>query len=158
MSILPMKIIKVSALNPAQKEFVCSLWNTEYPQKLAMTSQGLDEFLQVQTNQTHFLIQDDAGQVTGWAFTFDRDKERWFAMIIKGTHQRHGLGHLLLNMIKVKETSLNGWVIDHQNDLKQNGEPYLSPLPFYVKNGFIPQPGIRYEDGKISAVKIEWHK
>jgi hypothetical protein len=34
---------------------------------------------------------------------------------------------LLLEKIKKKEEdNLNGWVVDHENDSKQEGEPYIS--------------------------------
>ncbi|MCB0473527.1 MAG: hypothetical protein KDC56_10755, partial [Flavobacteriaceae bacterium] len=59
---------------------------------------------------------------------------------------------------KEKETELNGWVIDHDNDYKINGELYKSPLNFYLKNGFQKSSDRRLELEKISAVKIKWKK
>jgi len=155
---MSMKITKSGTLSYAQKEQVCMIWNNEYPQKLAINPTAFDEFLQVSTGHTHYLIVEDNRGIIGWADTFDRGGDRWFSIIIDGSHQRKGLGHLLLNLIKEKENRLNGWVIDHHNDIKQNGEPYLSPLSFYVRNGFAVHPGTRLEDEKISALKIEWRK
>jgi len=153
-----MKITKSTKLSGAQKDMICQLWNMEYPQKLAITPSAFDEFLEASASQTHFLIIENERDLVGWAYTFDREGDRWFSIIISHAHQGKGLGHVLLNLIKEKETCLNGWVIDHPHDRKQNGQPYLSPLSFYVKNGFTALPDTRLENEKISAVKIEWKK
>ena len=145
-------------LRSEQKEMICQLWNTEYPQNLAITATAFDAFLESSASQTHFLILENERDLVGWAYTFDREGDRWFSIIISHQHQGKGLGHVLLNLIKEKETCLNGWVIDHPHDRKQNGQPYLSPLSFYVKNGFTALPDTRLENEKISAVKIEWKK
>ena len=47
---------------------------------------------------------------------------------------------------------------DGDAQLQQNGQPYLSPLTFYINNGFTALPHARLENEKISAVKIEWKK
>ncbi|MFT4741942.1 MAG: hypothetical protein ACI9L9_002739, partial [Marivirga sp.] len=52
----------------------------------------------------------------------------------------------------------NGWVIDHSNERKSNGRLYISPLNFYLKNGFKKLSRNRLELDKISAVKIKWEK
>ncbi len=155
---MSMKITKSTKLSGAQKDMICQLWNMEYPQKLAITPSTFDEFLEASASQTHFLIIENERDLVGWAYTFDREGDRWFSIIISHAHQGKGLGHVLLNLIKEKETCLNGWVIDHPHDRKQNGQPYLSPLSFYVKNGFTALPDTRLENEKISAVKIEWKK
>ncbi|HSF89677.1 MAG TPA: GNAT family N-acetyltransferase [Saprospiraceae bacterium] len=155
---MSMKITKATKLSAELKDMICQLWNMEYPQKLAITPTAFDEFLEASASQTHFLIMENEKDLAGWAYTFDRDGDRWFSIIISHAHQGKGLGHVLLNLIKEKETQLNGWVIDHPHDRKQNGQPYLSPLSFYVKNGFTALPDTRLENEKISAVKIEWKK
>ncbi len=155
---MSMKITKTSTLRTEQKDMICQLWNTEYPQNLAITTTAFDAFLASSASQTHFLILENERDLVGWAYTFDREGDRWFSIIISHLHQGIGLGNVLLNLIKEKETHLNGWVIDHPHDRKQNGQPYLSPLSFYVKNGFTALPNLRLENEKISAVKIEWKK
>lgn len=67
-----------------------------------------------------------------------------------------GLGSLLLEQLKDKETALHGWVVDHNNYLKSNVETYLSPLNFYLKNEFRVVEDIRLELPHLSAVKITW--
>jgi hypothetical protein len=64
----------------------------------------------------------------------------------------------ILNLAKEKETELNAWVIDHNNDIKKNGNKYKTPLEFYLKNGFEKLTENRLELEKISAVKIKWTK
>jgi hypothetical protein len=61
-----------------------------------------------------------------------------------------------LDELKKNNSVLNGWATDHQNDLKQNKDPYISPIDFYIKNGFVINTSIRIESDKISAVKIRW--
>lgn len=153
-----MKIIKSNTLTKSQKETICFLWNREYPRQLVVTLEELDQFFSPITSHQHFLVLDDADEIVGWAFTFDRDGDRWFSMLINTLYQRLGIGRMVLKLLKEKETHLNGWVIDHPHDIKQNGEAYESPLPFYLKNEFVVQPDIRMENEKISAVKIEWRK
>jgi hypothetical protein len=78
----------------------------------------------------------------------------WFAIIIDDQMQRKGKGSLLLEELKKEKNNLNGWVVDHENDRKKNGEAYKSLLLCYIKNGFITCNGTRIENEKISAVKI----
>jgi len=65
------------------------------------------------------------------------------------------LGTLLLNNAEQDEAELNGWVIDHNMDKKENGDLYPSPLNFYVRNGFEVLKDIRFDNGKLTAVKIK---
>ena len=58
--------------------------------------------------------------------------------------------------IKKNNTILSGWVIDQENEVKQNKDFYKSPIPFYIKNGFTISTDIRIENEKISDVKIKW--
>ena len=153
-----MKIHEIPMLLPDQKAIICYLWNNEFPKKLAITPSVFDDFLVSLGNHKHYLIEGNDSRIMGWAFTFDRDADRWFSMIIDSEFQRQGLGRIMLNLLKENEDRLNGWVIDHSNDFKQNGEPYLSPLSFYTRNGFVAIPEIRFENEKISAIKIEWRK
>ena len=69
---------------------------------------------------------------------------------------RTGLGRKMLDKIKQSEYVLNGWVIDHYNDKKKNGQTYTSPSSFYEKCDFEILKKERLELDKISAVKIKW--
>lgn len=86
-----------------------------------------------------------------------REGEDWFAIILDSKIQGKGNGSLLINEIKKKNTSLNGWVIDNENEVKQNNEFYKSPMPFYIKQGFTILTETRIENEKMSAVKINWN-
>jgi hypothetical protein len=151
-----MRIIKKEVLSFEEKETLCKLWNNEYPEQLNYTIAEFDSYLNGLSKTIHFLLIDDTNIIHGWAFTFLRDDEDWFAIIIDNQMQGKRKGLLFLNEIKKEKSNLNGWVVDHENDSKQNGERYKSPLQFYLKNGFTICKGIRIENEKISAVKINW--
>lgn len=85
-----------------------------------------------------------------------REGEDWFAIILDHQIQGKGNGSLLINELKKNNSSLNGWVIDQENEAKHNKEFYKSPMPFYIKNGFTILTEIRIENEKMSGVKINW--
>lgn len=94
--------------------------------------------------------------ILGWALKFERENEKWFAIILSEIIKGKGLGRKMLNELKKEEQVLNGWVIDHNNDKKKNGQLYVSPLKFYEKCDFEIIVNERLELDKISAVKIKW--
>ncbi|MDJ1506896.1 GNAT family N-acetyltransferase [Xanthocytophaga agilis] len=153
-----MHITIQKGITDLQKASVLKLWNEEYPQKLQYASVAeFDKYLDGLEDKTHFLLREDE-EIIGWAATFKRDEQRWFAILISSVVQGKGYGKKLLNALKEHETHLLGWVIDHNKDSKANGMPYCSPLVFYEKNGFVIQPEIRFESEKMSALRIEWKK
>ena len=101
---------------------------------------------------------NDVNEILGWSFTFNRDKDNWFAIILNSKIHKQGFGSVLLNKLKENNSVLNGWATDHQNDIKKNKEPYISPIEFYTKNGFLVNSEIRIENENLSAVKIRWEK
>ena len=154
-----MKITRTTKLSTAEKSQVLTLWNSQYPVKLAYHSLAdFDVYLQNLTDLTYYLWTDNESTILGWASTFTRDNEKWFAIILTETLQGKGFGRKMLDELKQHESVLNGWVIDHDNDLKKNGEFYKSPLKFYVKCDFNILTDQRIELEKISAVKIKWTK
>jgi len=154
-----MKIIEKKFLSEEEKEILRELWNNEYPVKLHLKTSGdFELYLNSISNLTHYLLFDDSNKINGWAFTFLREQENWFAIILDHQIQGKGNGSLLIDELKKNNTSLNGWVTDHENELKQNNESYKSPMPFYLKNGFIILPDIRIENEKMLAVKINWKR
>ena len=153
-----MEITRKKNLSLQDKEVLLQLWNNEYPEKLNyQTMNEFDLYLDGLSEKNHYLLIDDQSKINAWAFTFVRDNENWFAIILDGNIQGKGNGSLLMNELKKDKTSLNGWVIDHENDVKQNKEYYKSPLLFYIKNGFTIFEEIRIENQKMSGVKINWN-
>jgi GNAT superfamily N-acetyltransferase len=151
-----MDILRSGALSTGQKESILRLWNGEYPVQLAFDSlAGFENYLRALSKPLHYIGVKD-GNIVAWAFAFDREGERWFAIIVSSTVQRKGYGTTLLQKLKEDNSVLNGWVTDHNNDKKRNGEVYFSPCDFYVKNGFRICEGCRLETEKLSAVKILW--
>lgn len=153
-----MKILTTTELSKAQKETILYLWNREYPLQLNITLEGFEEYLGASDRHQHFLMLDDANEVIGWAYTFERDDDRWFSIIINSLYQGLGLGRMMIDQLKENEIRLNGWVIDHDRYVKKNGEAYESPLNFYLKNGFDVLTDFRFENEKMSAVKMVWER
>ena len=154
-----MKFSKTIALSKSSKTQILELWNNEFPEKLNyQTLADLDNYLSNLDDQSHILMKDNRQKIKGWYFDFIRDNERWFAIILDSKMSGKGFGTQLLNLGKEKEAVLNGWVIDHDNDKKRNGDTYTSPLNFYLKNGFELLANNRLELDKLSAVKIRWKK
>lgn len=143
-------------LSKAEKEAIIVLWNQEYPKRLNLENlNAFDEYLNALSQKEHYLLFID-GEIKGWAFTFLREEETWFAIIIDQKVQGMGNGLFLINKIKEIHTELNGWVIYQENELKQDGQFYDSPLNFYLKNDFNICENIRLENDKMSALKIKW--
>jgi GNAT superfamily N-acetyltransferase len=154
-----MKIIETQVLSLEQKDSLMQLWNNEYPAKLNLkTIDDFELYLNGLSETKHYLLFDDSDKINGWAFTFLRENENWFAIILNHEIQGRGNGSLLMNEIKKNNSSLNGWVIDHENEVKQNATLYKSPMPFYIKNGFTICKEIRIENEKMSGVKINWKR
>lgn len=152
-----LKIIQSAELNEKTKKQVFDLWNAEYPEKLSYHSlTDIENYFENLSNLKHFLLLNDANEIFGWALTFERENEKWFAIILSEKIKGKGLGRKMLDELKQTEPILNGWVIDHNNDKKMNGQYYLSPLRFYEKCGFEIITNDRLELDKISAVKIRW--
>jgi len=152
-----MRIIQTENLSEDQKEVLRELWNEEYPARLHLkTIEDFESYLNGISNTKHYLLFDDSDKIIGWTFTFLRDGEDWFAIILNSKIQGKGNGSLLMNEIKKEKASLNGWVIDQENEVKQNNELYKSPMSFYIKNGFTILTETRIENEKMSAVKINW--
>lgn len=155
--LLSMTIVETKYLDDMQKQAVYQLWNDEYPvQIMHKDMDELEAYLTNLSEPRHYLAVNDGNEICGWAFTFDRDGERWFAIIVGDTAQRSGLGTQLLNTLKTNEQALNGWAADHDNDRKRNGEVYRSPLGFYEKNGFEILKDIRLDHPSLSVIKISW--
>ncbi|WP_317899931.1 GNAT family N-acetyltransferase [Aurantibacillus circumpalustris] len=152
-----LKITEVTELDELAKSQVLNLWNAEYPEKLSYkSSEEFDDYMKNLTSLKHLLLTDKENLILGWAFSFERENEKWFAIILSEKIKGQGFGRKMLDKLKQSENVLNGWVIDHNNDKKKNGEAYLSPLKFYEKCGFEILTKERLEVEKISAVKIKW--
>ena len=148
-----MKITKTKTLSEKQSLQINKLWNEEYPIKLK------DRFvilLDGVENYNHYIIEDDEQNVLAWAVDFEKENEIRFSIIVHSNYKGNGLGSMLVERLKTENKLFYGWVIDHNNDLKSNGEHYQSPMPFYLKHGFEILHDVRIESEMITAVKIKW--
>jgi len=151
-----MTIFKLQHLEAHHKQAIFHLWNGEYPTRLRFNEAvDLDRYLSTLQAPHHFFAEQDHN-IIGWAVSFARDEEQWFAIIISSEFHAQGIGKKLLEQVKQNHTALSGWVIDHNNDVRTTGEPYRSPLNFYLKQQFELCDGIRLETPQLSAVKIKW--
>ncbi|MBN2732381.1 MAG: GNAT family N-acetyltransferase [Balneolaceae bacterium] len=154
-----MKFIKTENLNTRQKNQIFTLWNQEYPEKLLLSNvAAFEEYLQNIDDKHHILLCDKHGTIKGWLIYFMRDGERCFAMIIDPSVQGKGWGSKFLDEAKKCNSELNGWVVDHSSELKQNGEKYVSPIGFYKKNGFQVLSDIVTTKEGINGIKVIWKK
>lgn len=152
-----MDFIALSTLSENQKIQLMNIWNQEYPKNLIYnTIQEFESYLCKLVDVNHILLMDETESIKAWYFDFTRLDEKWFAMILSFDYQRRSIGSELLKLAKTRNSILNGWVIDHDYDEKQNGEFYKSPLEFYLKNGFEIISESRLESSQISAVRIKW--
>lgn len=153
-----MKISETTELTMGQKEAILALWNSEYPGEICYSEfADFENYLNNLTDKYHLLLTGEDEEILGWAFQFVREGKLWFAIILSEKIHGQRYGTKMLNVLKKRNTRLSGWTIDHNNSFKQNGNPYRSPLGFYLKNGFTVMQDVRLETEKISAVKIEWH-
>lgn len=156
---MEIKEVNLSLIDSSIKEQLLKLWNSEYPENLFYPSlNDFDNYLSSLFNAKHYLLTLRVNNIQGWAFTFDRENEKWFGIIISETMQGKGYGTLLLRHIFERESELNGWVIEKNNLTKRNSEIYKSPLKFYLKNKFVKIDSVRLETEKLTAVKIKWKR
>jgi hypothetical protein len=150
--------IETKYLNIKHKQEIINLWNEEYPIQLNYKKlEDFENYLENLNNCTHYFIFDSKKNIKAWAFKFERENKKWFAIIIAKEFQGTGLGKSLLEKIKTNETELLGWAIDHSNDVKKNGEKYISPVDFYTKCDF-SITNERLQLNLISAIQIKWRK
>ena len=132
-----MEYIRTTNLTSQYKKDILNLWNSEYPEKLNYQSlSDFENYLNKLTEPSHILLLID-GKVKGWYVDFIREHSKWFVILLDSNIQGKGYGSKMLNLGKEGTNELNGWIIDHNNDLKNNGKNYISPLGFYLKNGFL---------------------
>src|ERR1700712_1589211 len=96
-----MKIVQKEVLSLEEKDSLMQLWNNEYPARLHLkTIDDFESYLNGISNTKHYLLLDDSNEINGWAFTFLREGEDWFAIILDSQIQGKGNGSLLINEIK----------------------------------------------------------
>jgi hypothetical protein len=150
-----MRVIYTEHLSKNQHQQIDFLWNKEYPKNLMNRfSMLLDDAI----NYRHFIIENEQNTIVGWAVLFDKENETRFSIIIAESFKGKGLGCQLITELKKESPCFYGWVIDHSNDVKNDGSIYHSPISFYSKLNFEILNDQRLETPIISAVKIKWQE
>lgn len=150
-----MRFSEKKVLSQIEKEQIRSIWNKEYPVSISHpTLESFENYLTSLQNTVHYLIIENE-LICGWGLTFDREHERWFALIIDRNLQGKGLGKDLIHQMKLKENSLNGWVVIENDSPRLDGSPYPLPIDFYLKNGF-QKTTIVLESAIFTTQKIIW--
>jgi len=154
-----LEIKEVMHLDTAQKRFVMSIWNHEYPSTLAFSSiSALDKYLSSLDQAVHFLLYYEQ-KIVGWCVEFQRDNEAWFAMIIDRNYQGLGIGKQVLRLLTSRNKLLFGWAVNEESEYKRlDGSAYVSPLPFYKKFGFSVISSDVLDTTALKAVRIMWQK
>lgn len=144
------------ALKPSELNELMALWNAEFPAQIAYSSvEELDTYLNGLDALKHYLLKNQAGEIKGWFWLFERDDLPWFAMILSRDIQGQGWGKKLIRWAQKESSFLNGWVVDHPNYHKADGSPYPSPLGFYTALGFRKGKD-RLEVEQLSVAHISW--
>lgn len=147
-----MEIIKTKNLTDIQFQQINQLWNEEYPVNLKDRFKILLDGVE---NFNHYIVEDDSKNILAWAIDFEKDNEVRFSIIVNRKQRGKGLGSFLMKRLKEDLDDFYGWVIDHNDDKKENGENYRSSLSFYVKQGFEVLHDTRIDNDILKAVKIK---
>jgi GNAT superfamily N-acetyltransferase len=154
-----MNFLQTRSLSTTQKEDILILWNSVSPANIAHnTMESLESYFSTLEDVVYTLTLDEHDRIVGWFADFNRDNGRWFAMLLDESIHGKGVGSQLLTQVKSRYNEISGWVIDHSNDARLDGNPYISPINFYLKNGFEIISDIRLELGHLSCVKMMWSK
>ena len=154
-----MKIIGTRKLDENQKRTIISLWNQEFPEKVSLSGlKDFNDYLQELSDRHHLILIDHKGSLQGWLMHFIRDDERFFTMVLNSSVQGNGWGSTLLDKAKETNSELNGWIVGSNSELRQDGEPYTSPIGFYKKNGFDVDQNTKTTLKGINVIKIAWRE
>jgi GNAT superfamily N-acetyltransferase len=144
-------------LTQREKLEIIKLWNQEYPRAMAHAEfSDFEKYLQGLAEVHHILLFEEEEHVLGWLIYFLRDNEQGFALLLDSSLQGKGWGSKILDRAKELNSELNGWVVDHEGELKQNGKPYRSPTEFYRRNGFEIRQDIQRTMKDVSCIKVIW--
>jgi GNAT superfamily N-acetyltransferase len=148
-----MKIHRSITLSANQLNEIETLWNAEYPLKL---KDRFNLLLAETTKNIHYYCTNESGEIIAWSVLFEKENDLRFSIIVASNYQKEGLGSALLSEMKKEGVPCSGWVIDHDTDLKSDGNYYLSPLNFYLKNGFSLDDSCRLNNEMIKAVLVRY--
>ena len=149
-----MALIQKESLTDSEISQIFTIWNQVYPVQLVYEDVlSFKQYLSGLTGAQHILCEVD-GKVDGWLCVFNRHRANWFVIILDPEIQGEGVGKRLMNYAIEAYRSLNGWVVEHNKYVKQDGSTYVSPLGFYQKLGFKVVEGDTLHKDGLECVRI----
>ena len=149
-----MALIQKETLTDSEISQIFTIWNTVYPVQLVYEDVlSFKRYLSGLAKAQHILCETD-GKLDGWLCVFKRDGGNWFVIILDPATQGKGVGKRLMNYAIEAYRSLNGWVVAHDEYLKQDGSTYVSPLGFYQKLGLKVVEGDTLHKDGLECVRI----
>lgn len=145
-------------LSESEKSIIFKMWNEIYPKEFCFqTNKKFELYLSNLKKPRHYIVYSKE-TIKVWLCSFDREGERWFALIVNPKFQKKGNGSQLLEQVQNLEPQLNGWVIATHKLPNRKGDFYQVPLNFYLKNGFLKTDISKFEKEAIELVKIKYSK
>ena len=78
-------------MSKVQKEQILDLWNIEYPMGLLHRHMNdFDAYLEGLMEKSYILLLNEQEHVIGCYIDFNREQDRWFAMILDANYQGKG--------------------------------------------------------------------
>ncbi len=148
----------ITAHAPSEKEMheIFEIWQEGFPKNVVFDSLSDFQAFVGRLVAPTFLLTYDSGAVAAFLIYFTRDDNTWFIMAVSQAQQRRGLGRLLIQKAQLLNLSLYGWVVATGGYSLLNNEPYISPLAFYIKQGFRGNFDEKLAAKGLATVRIEW--
>lgn len=154
-----MKIVQKNTLDQYDKAFVYACWNEVYPEHFCFEDYVQFELYIHQLKEPrHFIIYNNLDNPVGWLCTFEREKQRWFVMLVDDRYKHKNYGSQLLKAAKSIYDELIGWVVVDTASNCKNGSLYRCPVNFYKKNHFITIPNTREMIKGVLLEKMLWNR
>ena len=151
-------IEKYTDIHRSLREELRAIWNLVYPQGIAQrTIEDTNTFLDSKDNRSHYLVLEN-GKLIGWSFTFARDGQNWFSILVHPNYQQKGIGKALVKCMQANNDELCGWMVDKKGYKTLAGKRYYIPLDFYKALDFFVIENCRFDSDLLCSVKIEWKK
>ncbi|KAF2506618.1 hypothetical protein [Flavobacterium foetidum] len=84
-----MKVVHQNSFSEQEKETLWQLRNSEYPIQFGHeTFQEFESYCNALVKTENYILIDSRNVIQGWAYTFLRDSEVWFAIMLNSEIQK----------------------------------------------------------------------